>query len=126
MAKLEDKDLFWRGGMQIKCDKGFYVRLEKALQENVGMVKTIDEWLIEQFEAGGAKGAKGTTAVAGGTACAAKGLPQMFDGKDAAFDAYIQKNYPVEVAEDGTFESGPRGPRGPRSKSQIKSKSKRT
>ena len=130
MAKLEDKDLFWRGGMQIKCDKGFYVRLEKALQENVGMVKTIDEWLIEQFEAGGAGGAKATIATtAGGTACAAKGLPQMFDGKDAAFDAYIQKNYPVEVAEDGTFESGPRGPRGPRSKrskSQIKSKSKRT
>ena len=124
MAKLEDKNLFWRGGMQIKCENGFYVRLKKALQENIGIVKTIDEWLIEQFEAGGAGGAKGTTAsvtktIAGGTACAAKGLPQMFDGKDAAFDAYIQKNYPVEVTEDGTFESGPRGPR---SKSQSKSK----
>jgi hypothetical protein len=55
----------------------------------------------------------------------------MFDGKDAAFDAYIQKNYPVEVAEDGTFESGPRGPTSKRGKSQSKrsksqSKSKRT
>ena len=128
MAKLEDKDLFWRGGMQIKCDKGFYVRLEKVLQENVGMVKTIDEWLLEQFEAGGAGSANGITVTASATvaggmaACAAKGLPQMFDGKDAAFDAYIQKNYPVEVAEDGTSESGPRGPRSKRSKSQSKSK----
>jgi hypothetical protein len=131
MAKLEDKDLFWRGGMQIKCEKGFYVRLEKALQENVGMVKTIDEWLIEQFEAGGANT---SAAVAGGMACgtggtAAKGLPQMFDGKDAAFDAYIQKHYPVEVTEDVTAESGPRGPRSKRGKSQSKrskSQSKRS
>jgi len=49
----------------------------------------------------------------------------MFDGKDAAFDAYIQKNYPVEVTEDGTFESGPRGPRGPRGPKQSSPKQRR-
>jgi len=120
MKKLEDNNRFWRGGRQIKCDKGFYVRLENALQENIDIVKAIDKWLLEQFEAATASVTK---TMAGGTACTAKGLPQMSDGKDAAFDAYIQKHYPVEVTEEGTSESVPRGPKGPRSK---RSQSKKT
>jgi len=100
MAKLEDKDLFWRGGMQIKCDKGFYVRLEKALQENVGMVDTIDKWLLEQFEATHVDTLVKT--IGGNRRACAMGLPDMFDGKDAAFDAYIQMNYPIEAMANDT------------------------